>query len=86
MKRGYRSIKEENKCIVLETYLQVTDAANVALLNAGTTFGTQLGVPTFLSVVLLILHYKKDCFAYAFHKNYRKDPCVGNKVSLQAKQ
>ena len=27
------SIKKENKCIAPETYLQVTDAANVALLN-----------------------------------------------------
>jgi hypothetical protein len=40
--RGYISIKKENKCIALETHLQVTDAAKVALLNAGTTFGMQL--------------------------------------------
>jgi hypothetical protein len=31
------SIKTENKCIALETYLQVRDAANVALLN-GTSY------------------------------------------------
>jgi hypothetical protein len=35
---------------------------------------------------ILLIFYKKDDFAKAVHKNYCKDICIRNKVSLQATQ
>ncbi len=41
----YPSRKKKNVYIALETYLQMTDAANVALLYGGTTLGTWAAFP-----------------------------------------